>query len=89
MTLLPLRTAQTDQVPMGHIPRTMTVYLYNDQTRQMTAGDHVTISGVGSDLNAVCNYITIDHTPYFLDLHSARIHGLPRHARRPLDRYLP
>ena len=31
---------------MGHIPRNMTVYLMDDQTRTMTAGDTVVISGV-------------------------------------------
>jgi DNA replication licensing factor MCM7 len=31
---------------MGHIPRSMTVYLFHDTTRQMTAGDIVTVSGV-------------------------------------------
>ncbi|KAJ3099027.1 Mcm2-7 hexameric complex component [Phlyctochytrium planicorne] len=35
-----------DQIPMGHIPRTMTVHLYEDLTRQMSPGDTVHISGV-------------------------------------------
>jgi DNA replication licensing factor MCM7 len=36
----------TEQVPMGHVPRSMTVYLHNDLTRKVTAGDVVEISGV-------------------------------------------
>jgi DNA replication licensing factor MCM7 len=36
----------TDQVPMGHIPRSMTVQLFEDLTRQVHPGDHVIIGGV-------------------------------------------
>lgn len=36
----------TDQVPMGHIPRSMNVFLYEELTRQANPGDHVVISGV-------------------------------------------
>ncbi|KAI9007723.1 putative DNA replication licensing factor Mcm7 [Hyaloraphidium curvatum] len=36
----------TDQVPVGHIPRTMTVYLYDSLTRKCNPGDIVEISGV-------------------------------------------
>ncbi|KAI8592590.1 MCM2/3/5 family-domain-containing protein [Geranomyces variabilis] len=36
----------TDQVPMGHIPRSMSVHLYDDMTRQVNPGDVVYISGV-------------------------------------------
>ncbi|OSX68735.1 hypothetical protein BU14_2318s0001, partial [Porphyra umbilicalis] len=35
-----------DQVPVGHIPRTLTVQLSGDLTRQATAGDVVAISGI-------------------------------------------
>jgi DNA replication licensing factor MCM7 len=36
----------TDQVPMGHIPRSMTVHLMNDLTRSLSPGDEATVSGV-------------------------------------------
>ena len=36
----------TDQDPMGHIPRTMTVHLYESLARQVTPGNIVTITGV-------------------------------------------
>ncbi|KAJ3367090.1 Mcm2-7 hexameric complex component [Allomyces javanicus] len=35
-----------DQVPMGHIPRAMTVHLYEGMTRNMNTGDIVTLTGV-------------------------------------------
>ncbi|KAI9140180.1 MCM-domain-containing protein [Paraphysoderma sedebokerense] len=36
----------TDQVPMGHIPRTMTIHLYEGLCRSMNTGDIVTVSGI-------------------------------------------
>lgn len=36
----------TDQVPMGHIPRSMTVHLYEGMTRQINTGDQVILSGI-------------------------------------------
>ncbi|KAI9348788.1 MCM2/3/5 family-domain-containing protein [Zopfochytrium polystomum] len=36
----------TDQVPMGHIPRSMTVHLYEDLTRMVSPGDAVHITGI-------------------------------------------
>jgi len=36
----------TDQVPMGHIPRTMSVHLYENMARQINPGDSVSISGI-------------------------------------------
>ncbi|KAL3902184.1 MAG: hypothetical protein SGCHY_000035 [Lobulomycetales sp.] len=36
----------TDQVPMGHIPRTMTVHLYENMARQVNPGDSIIVSGV-------------------------------------------
>lgn len=36
----------SDQVPVGHIPRTMTVMCRGEVTRQAQPGDHVLISGV-------------------------------------------
>ena len=35
-----------DQVPMGHIPRTMTVHLCEDLVRSLNPGDSVTLSGI-------------------------------------------
>src|SRR4051794_20178777 len=37
---------QTDQVPVGHIPRTMTIHLYGSMTRTLNPGDVVHISGI-------------------------------------------
>lgn len=37
---------QSDQVPVGSIPRTLTVNIYGEATRQCAPGDHVRISGV-------------------------------------------
>lgn len=36
----------SDQVPVGHIPRTMTIFCRGEVTRQAQPGDHVLISGV-------------------------------------------
>ncbi|GAA5848499.1 hypothetical protein JCM8547_004532 [Rhodosporidiobolus lusitaniae] len=35
-----------DQVPVGHIPRTMVIHLYGSQTRSVSPGDVVHISGI-------------------------------------------
>ena len=37
---------QSDQVPVGNIPRSMTVYCRGEVTRQAQPGDHVSITGV-------------------------------------------
>lgn len=36
----------SDQVPVGHIPRTLTIYCRGEQTRLGQPGDHVLITGV-------------------------------------------
>ena len=36
----------SDQVPVGHIPRTMTVIARGELTRQAVPGDHVSITGI-------------------------------------------
>ncbi|CAJ0651923.1 15836_t:CDS:2 [Entrophospora sp. SA101] len=36
----------TEQVPVGHIPRTMTILLYGEVTRSMNPGDVVNVSGI-------------------------------------------
>ena len=36
----------SDQVPVGHIPRTMTVIAKGEVTRLAVPGDHVSITGV-------------------------------------------
>lgn len=36
----------SDQVPVGHIPRTITVFCRGETTRQCLPGDHVTITGI-------------------------------------------
>ncbi|EST06977.1 MCM N-terminal domain protein [Kalmanozyma brasiliensis GHG001] len=35
-----------DQVPVGHIPRTMTIHVYGPQTRSMNPGDVVHVGGI-------------------------------------------
>ncbi|KAI8074178.1 MCM2/3/5 family-domain-containing protein [Gongronella butleri] len=35
-----------DQVPVGHIPRTMTVHMYGAMCRQLTPGDVANVSGI-------------------------------------------
>ncbi|KAL2734416.1 DNA replication licensing factor Mcm7 [Vespula squamosa] len=36
----------SDQVPVGHIPRTVTIFCRGETTRQCLPGDHVTITGI-------------------------------------------
>lgn len=36
----------SDQVPTGHIPRTVTVEIYGELTRSCIPGDHIAVSGV-------------------------------------------
>ncbi|XP_076290132.1 minichromosome maintenance 7 [Lasioglossum baleicum] len=36
----------SDQVPVGHIPRTVTVYCRGEKTRKCLPGDHVLITGI-------------------------------------------
>ncbi|KAI9204271.1 DNA replication licensing factor MCM7 [Polychytrium aggregatum] len=44
-----------DQVPMGHIPRSMTVHVYEDLTRALNPGEAVLISGI---------FLPIPHTGF-------------------------
>jgi DNA replication licensing factor MCM7 len=37
---------QADQVPVGHIPRSMTIHLYGNLTRMMNPGDVVHLGGI-------------------------------------------
>ena len=37
---------EADEVPVGHVPRQLTVHLYGELTRSCSAGDIVTISGI-------------------------------------------
>lgn len=37
---------QSDQVPVGNIPRSMTVYVRGENTRLAQPGDHVAITGI-------------------------------------------
>lgn len=39
-------TRQADQVPVGHIPRSMTIHLYGTLTRKVNPGDVVHIGGI-------------------------------------------
>lgn len=34
------------QVPVGHVPRSLTLHLYGELTRSCCAGDIVTVSGI-------------------------------------------
>ncbi len=36
----------SDQVPVGNIPRSMTVFARGETTRQSQPGDHVSVTGV-------------------------------------------
>ncbi|XP_044751759.1 DNA replication licensing factor Mcm7 [Coccinella septempunctata] len=36
----------SDQVPIGHIPRTLTIFCRGENTRQSLPGDHVAITGI-------------------------------------------
>lgn len=47
----------SDQVPTGHIPRTITVVAFGEQTRRCSPGDHVSISGI---------FLTVEKTGYRL-----------------------
>lgn len=37
---------QSDQVPVGHVPRCLTVYCRGETTRLCQPGDHVSITGI-------------------------------------------
>lgn len=37
---------KSDQVPVGHIPRTLTIYCRGETTRKCLPGDHVLITGI-------------------------------------------
>lgn len=37
---------QSDQVPVGHIPRTLTVYCRGETTRKCLPGDHIFVTGI-------------------------------------------
>ena len=38
--------SQADEVPVGHVPRQLTIHLYGELTRSCSAGDVVTCSGI-------------------------------------------
>jgi len=40
------RIFQADQVPVGHIPRTMVIHLYGNQTRSVSPGDVINVGGI-------------------------------------------
>ena len=37
---------EADEVPVGHVPRQLTIHLYGELTRSCSAGDVVTVSGI-------------------------------------------
>lgn len=41
-----LFVVQSEQVPVGHIPRQLAVYCRGDTTRRAQPGDHVAVTGV-------------------------------------------
>lgn len=45
-TLINVPSLQADQVPVGHIPRSMTVQLFGNTTRTLSPGDIVNLSGI-------------------------------------------
>lgn len=47
---------QNDQVPVGNIPRSMTVVARGETSRQAMPGDHVTVSGVSPSMRRPLSY---------------------------------
>jgi len=47
---------QSDQVPVGNIPRSITVYCRGEVTRQAQPGDHVSVTGVQHN---ICTSVSI------------------------------
>lgn len=41
-----LNLFQSDQVPVGHIPRSVTIFCRGETTRQCLPGDHITVTGI-------------------------------------------
>lgn len=41
-----LMILQSDQVPVGNIPRSMTIYARGENTRVTQPGDHVAVGGI-------------------------------------------
>jgi DNA replication licensing factor MCM7 len=37
---------QSDQVPVGHIPRSLTIYCRGETTRLAAPGDHIAVTGI-------------------------------------------
>lgn len=37
---------QSEQVPVGHIPRILTIFCRGEITRQALPGDHVSVTGI-------------------------------------------
>lgn len=37
---------QSDQVPVGHIPRSLTIFCKGENTRLALPGDHIAITGI-------------------------------------------
>ena len=42
----PRLSPQTDQVPVGHLPRSISVAVHGENTRLAQPGDHVSVTGV-------------------------------------------
>ena len=56
----PLVLSQNDQVPVGNIPRSMTVITRGEVTRLTSPGDHVLVTGVyNTSLYAFVNLLSI------------------------------
>ena len=41
-----MRFHQSDQVPVGHVPRALTIYCRGETTRLAQPGDHVSVTGI-------------------------------------------
>jgi len=50
---------QSGDVPAGHVPRSLTVHCKGENTRRVTAGDHVSVSGVFLPLSKSTAYAQI------------------------------
>lgn len=66
---------QSADVPAGHVPRTVTIHCKGENTRKVTAGDHISITGVFLPLAKSTAFAQISQglmTETFLETHVSR-----------------
>jgi DNA replication licensing factor MCM7 len=59
-----------EQVPIGHVPRTMTVHVTGELTRLCAPGDTVTIHGVSLTQHSTAQHNTTQHKTHLHSVHS-------------------